>query len=100
MKDAWEFMRGTPEERWAYAQVLAGQEEEPVMVGLVVADGTSSKGGAVIRQRNGKYLVLSGIGKVLGKHETLAEAKAQLTAIELSKARKAGHDIPLPKPHK
>lgn len=50
----------------------------------------------MIEKRGGKWVVLSGIGKVLGRHKSEAEADAQLKAIEISKARAAGHRIPLP----
>lgn len=40
-----------------------------------------------IRQRNGKWVVLSEAGKVLGTHDTREEAVKQLGAIEASKAR-------------
>jgi len=43
----------------------------------------------------GKWLLKSSDGKrVLGTHDTKADAKAQETAINLSKARAAGHRIP------
>ena len=36
-------------------------------------------------------------GRILSKHRKLADAKAQETAINLSKARAAGYRIPRPK---
>jgi hypothetical protein len=41
-------------------------------------------------------LVSKSTGRTLGKHATRAKAKAQETAINLSKARAAGHDVPAP----
>ncbi len=35
--------------------------------------------------------------RILGKHPTLAKAKAQERAIQISKARAAGHRIPRPR---
>lgn len=40
------------------------------------------------------YLFTSDGKKVLGKHATRAKAEAQETAINLSKARKAGDKVP------
>ena len=52
----------------------------------------------MIEKRGKKYVVVSHIGRaVLGRHDTLAEAKAQLDAINIQKARAAGHRIPKPK---
>jgi len=52
----------------------------------------------MIEKRGKKYVVVSHIGRaVLGRHDTLAEAKAQMSAINISKARAAGHRIPKPK---
>jgi hypothetical protein len=49
----------------------------------------------MIRRVHGKYVLFAQDGsKVLGKHATKAEAEAQETAINISKARKAGHKIP------
>ena len=46
---------------------------------------------------HGKYILFSKDGKkILGKHKTLAGAKAQETAIDLSKARAAGDKVPPP----
>jgi len=36
-------------------------------------------------------------GRIIGKHRKFADAKAQETAINLSKARAAGHRIPYAK---
>ena len=42
-----------------------------------------------------KWILFSRDGKrVLGEHSTKAAAKAQETAINLAKARRAGHRIP------
>ena len=49
----------------------------------------------MIEKRGGKYVLLSHIGRmVLGRHPSRAKAKAQEAAINISKARKAGHRIP------
>jgi hypothetical protein len=51
----------------------------------------------VIVKRDGKWVLLSkSTGRVLGKHNSRKEAIAQETAINISKARKAGHRIPKP----
>lgn len=48
-----------------------------------------------IRRRGNKFVLLSKTGgRVLGTHTTRAEAEAQESAINISKARKAGHRIP------
>ena len=46
--------------------------------------------------KRGKKFVLKSkrTGRTLGKHGTKKEAKAQDAAINISKARKAGHRIP------
>jgi len=54
----------------------------------------------MIENRGDKFVVLSESGRVLGTHDTLADAKSQLSAIEISKARAAGHHIPFPSPKK
>ncbi len=42
----------------------------------------------MIRKRNNKFVVLNSTGtKVLGSHETRAEALAQLQAIEINKKK-------------
>jgi len=41
-----------------------------------------------------KWILYSHAGKVLGEHTSRADAKAQEIAINLSKARAAGHRIP------
>ena len=52
----------------------------------------------MIEKRGRKYVVVSHIGRaVLGRHDTMAEAKAQMSAINISKARAPGHRIPKPK---
>lgn len=38
-----------------------------------------------VRQRGNKWVLLSSAGKVLGTHDTKQEAKAQETAIQISK---------------
>ena len=49
----------------------------------------------MIEKKDSGYILRSkGTGKTLGKHATKAEAQAQEAAINLSKARKAGHVIP------
>ncbi len=47
-----------------------------------------------VRKRGNKYQLVSGTGKVLGTHDTRKEAESQEKAITISKARKAGHQIP------
>jgi len=55
----------------------------------------------VKQKRGDKWVVLTEDGsRVLGEHDTEAEADAQLTAIHLNKARKRGVRVPLPKPIK
>jgi hypothetical protein len=48
----------------------------------------------MIKKRGGKHVLVSHKGKALGKHKTKAKAQAQETAIQISKARRAGHRIP------
>ncbi len=47
-----------------------------------------------IRKRGGKHVLVSRTGKTLGSHRTRAEAEAQESAVNISKAKKAGHRIP------
>ncbi len=47
-----------------------------------------------IRAKGKQFELVSRTGKVLGTHKTRAEAKAQEDAINISKARAAGHRIP------
>lgn len=42
----------------------------------------------MIVQRGGMWVVTSRSGRVLGRHKTRAEARAQLRAVEASKARR------------
>jgi hypothetical protein len=42
----------------------------------------------VIEKRGDKWVVLSKAGKVLGRHDTRAEAVKQLQAVEASKHRR------------
>ena len=53
-----------------------------------------------IRARGKKFVLVSGSGKTLGTHSTKGRAEAQESAINISKARKAGHHIPRVKRHK
>lgn len=48
----------------------------------------------VVRRKGGKYRLVSGSGRVLGTHPSKKKAKRQERAIQISKARKAGHKIP------
>ena len=41
-----------------------------------------------------KYVLFSHKGKLLGEHRTFRAAKAQEVAVNISKARVAGHRIP------
>ena len=51
-----------------------------------------------VKKMGNKWIVTdSGGKKVLGTHDTEEKAKKQLTAIELSKLRRKGKDIPEPK---
>lgn len=51
----------------------------------------------MIRKSHGKFLLKSETtGRTLGTHATRAEAESQEAAINISKARAAGHRIPLP----
>jgi len=54
----------------------------------------------MIERRGDRFVVLSEHGKVLGTHDTEAEAEAQLRAIHISQARASGHKIPFPSPKK
>lgn len=47
-----------------------------------------------IRKSGSKFKLVSSTGKTLGTHKTRAEAKSQEDAINISKARAAGHRIP------
>ena len=48
-----------------------------------------------IRKRGKKFVLLNrGSGRVLGTHPSKKAAAAQEAAINISKARKAGHRIP------
>ena len=47
-----------------------------------------------VKRRGGKYQLVSGSGRVLGTHPSKKKAKRQERAIQISKARKAGHKIP------
>lgn len=47
-----------------------------------------------IRAKGGKFELISRTGKVLGTHPTRAAAEKQESAINISKARAAGHRIP------
>ncbi len=40
------------------------------------------------------FLLFDGSGRVKGRHKTLAQAKKQEAAINISKARRAGYRIP------
>lgn len=48
----------------------------------------------MIKQSKGKYTLVSKSGKKLGTHDTKEEAVAQEHAVNISKARAAGHRIP------
>lgn len=49
----------------------------------------------MIEKKKSKWVLKSKkTGRVLGTHKTKAEAKSQEAAINISKARKAGHLIP------
>jgi len=49
----------------------------------------------VIKKIGNEWLLFSRDGsRVLGHHDTLASARMQETAIQLAKARRAGHKIP------
>lgn len=48
----------------------------------------------VTANRRPLYLLVSSKGKIIGKHRTVAEAKSQERAIQISKARAAGYSIP------
>lgn len=41
-----------------------------------------------------RFVLVSRKGKILGAHDTLAAARAQERAINIAKARAAGHRIP------
>jgi hypothetical protein len=47
-----------------------------------------------VKQAGGKFKLISRTGKTLGTHPTMAKAEAQEKAIQISKARAAGHRIP------
>ena len=48
----------------------------------------------VILKRGSKHVLVSKTGRILGTHKSKADAKSQERAIQISKARKAGHRIP------
>lgn len=55
-----------------------------------------AKRGDIIKKKGGKFLLVSHEGKTLGEHATEAEARSQESAINISKARAAGHHIAKP----
>lgn len=50
----------------------------------------------VIEEQGGKFVLLSHEGKKLGEHPTKAAAEQQENAVNIAKARAAGHRIPRP----
>lgn len=48
----------------------------------------------MIVKMGGHWMLFSHAGRVLGQHRTKTDAKAQEYAIDLRKARAAGHRIP------
>lgn len=55
----------------------------------------NTKENSVIKKEGNKFVLYTKDGsKVLGKHATRGDAKRQEIAINISKARKAGHKIP------
>jgi hypothetical protein len=49
----------------------------------------------MVKKENDKYVLYTKDGKrKLGTHDTLAQALSQEAAVNISKARKAGHRIP------
>ena len=48
----------------------------------------------MIKQVGSSYVLYSRSGIALGVHRTRRQAEAQETAIQISKARAAGHDVP------
>jgi hypothetical protein len=55
----------------------------------------------MIRKEHGKFVLRERTGgHVLGRHVTKAGAKRQETAVNLSKARQAGHQVPRPRARK
>jgi hypothetical protein len=51
----------------------------------------------MIRKEHGKFVLRDRAGgHVLGRHATKAAAKRQETAVNLSRARQAGHRVPPP----
>jgi hypothetical protein len=48
----------------------------------------------MIHEIDTKWVLFSHEGRILGRHEHKWQAKAQETAINLSKARASGHRIP------
>lgn len=47
-----------------------------------------------VERRNGKFVLVSRTGKVLGRHDTRSAAERQEKKIQIEKARAAGHRIP------
>lgn len=47
-----------------------------------------------IRKVGNKFKLISGTGRTLGTHDSRAAAARQEKAIQISKARAAGHPIP------
>jgi len=50
----------------------------------------------IVQKRGGKWVLLSHEGKVLGEHGSEEEARSQESAINIAKARAAGHHIAKP----
>ena len=48
----------------------------------------------MIRKKGNKYALYSHEGKLLGTHPSREAAESQESAINISKARKAGHKVP------
>jgi hypothetical protein len=48
----------------------------------------------MIRKEHGKFVLRASSGLALGRHTTKAGAQRQETAINLAKARAAGHHVP------
>lgn len=67
----------------------------PAMDGIEAIAASRQAVACVIKREGGKYVLYDSSGKKkLGEHATEAEAKAQESAVNISKAREAGHPIP------
>lgn len=72
-----------------YTEEMALHSQRPLMAFTIV-------GAAMIEKIGKKWVLFSRKGKVLGTHSTKKKARTQERAVNISKARAAGHRIPRP----